>query len=55
MAKNITVADTDHKEFKHLAVERGASGMSLFNDMLAFWKANHPLKWDDTTTEKKAS
>ena len=55
MAKNITVADTDHKDFKMLAVERGVSGMSMFNDMLAFWKSNHPLKWEDTTTDKKAS
>jgi len=34
MAKNITVSETDHKAFKHLAIEMGVSGMALFNEML---------------------
>ena len=51
MAKNVSVTDNDHKDFKMVAVEMGISGMTLFSEMLAYWKINHPLKWDEPKKE----
>ena len=52
MSKNITVTDRDHKEFKHLAIDRGVSGLRLFNDMLNHWKKHNPIKREPEHEEK---